>query len=301
MIITLPWPPSVKGKWRVCDVEFLVANYPSKGRSWCAAALGKTDAQIRSKASRLGLKARGVSEAWHLKNQRHAEKLRGRKHPERAQLMKNLHASGALLKSEEQRREIGLRVKAWISENGHPRGATGMKHTDQTKRVIGEKSAAAHCRRTEEQRIEVVMKMMRSRHANGTMAPPRFGTTWKAGWREIGGVRKFYRSKWEANYAMYLQWLKENGHIAGWSHEPKTFWFAGVKRGTVSYLPDFWVQELDGREAFHEVKGWMDDRSKTKISRMAKYYPAVVLVVIDAKAYAELKRKVSSLVPGWEP
>jgi hypothetical protein len=123
--------------------------------------------------------------------------------------------------------------------------------------------------------------------------------SWKAAWHEIGGQRKYYRSNWEANYAYYLQWLKEGNHIADWKHEPKAFWFEGVKRGTVSYLPDFWVLENDDRDSFHEVKGWMDARSKTKIARMAKYYPNVTLVVIDSKAYRELRKKVSGLVPGW--
>jgi hypothetical protein len=144
------------------------------------------------------------------------------------------------------------------------------------------------------------LKTAKTKLANGTYAPPRLGATWKAGWREIGGVRKFYRSRWEANYARYLEWLKNTGHIASWSHEPKTFWFEGVKRGTVSYLPDFWVIENSGRDAFHEVKGWMDDRSTTKLKRMAKYYPNVSIVLIREKDYNEIKRKVSALIPGWE-
>lgn len=129
---------------------------------------------------------------------------------------------------------------------------------------------------------------------------PRTGTTWKAGWREIGGVSKYYRSRWEANYAHYLEWLKQNGEIVEWQHEPKTFWFDGVKRGCVSYLPDFRVVENGGKEAFHEVKGWMDDRSKTKIRRMAKYHPEVTLVVIDGKAYEQIRRAVGKIVAGWE-
>jgi hypothetical protein len=132
------------------------------------------------------------------------------------------------------------------------------------------------------------------------MAPPRLNASWKAGWREIGGTRKYYRSMWEANYAYYLQWLKELGHIADWKHEPKTFWFEGIKRGCVSYLPDFWIREVNGSEAYHEVKGWMDDRSVTKLKRMAKYHPTVKLVVIDSKAYAAIKRSCQGLVPGWE-
>jgi len=181
----------------------------------------------------------------------------------------------------------------------HPRGALGMKHTAETKAVIAEKSRLAAARTTEEQYAARALKSAKTRDANGTVNE-RPNASWKAAWREIGGVRKYYRSKWEANYAHYLQWLKAGGHIQDWKHEPKTFWFEGVKRGTVSYKPDFWVQESNGAEAYHEVKGWMDQRSATTIRRMAKYHPLVKLTVIDSKAYEALRKSISSLVPGWE-
>jgi len=146
---------------------------------------------------------------------------------------------------------------------------------------------------------ERTVKIAKTKAANGSYVQPRLGASWKAAWHEIGGIRKYYRSRWEANYAYYLQWLKEKGEILDWKHEPKVFWFEGVKRGTVSYLPDFLVIEKDGKEAYHEVKGWMDDRSKTKIRRMAKYHPDVTLVVIDKKVYESLRRSLSKIVPGW--
>lgn len=191
-------------------------------------------------------------------------------------------------------------AKKRIKENGHPRGALGMRHSQATKDAISLKSKAVAAAVTPDQRVAINMKIMKTRDANGTYVPDRPFSSWKAGWHEIGGKRKYYRSNWEANYAKYLQWLKEKNQIADWAHEPKTFWFDGVKRGTVSYLPDFLVIENDGSEAFHEVKGWMDDRSKTKIARMAKYFPEVKLLVIDGKAYKEIRRKVSALVPGWQ-
>lgn len=121
-----------------------------------------------------------------------------------------------------------------------------------------------------------------------------------AGWRTVGEKRCYFRSSWEANYAMYLEWLKKNGYIKEWEHEPKTFWFEGIRRGCVSYLPDFRITELDGSEIYHEVKGYMDAKSKTKIARMARYFPAVKLVVIDKKQYQSIKNTVSLIVEGWE-
>ena len=130
--------------------------------------------------------------------------------------------------------------------------------------------------------------------------PRRKVTAWKQGWREFGGKRNYYRSRWEANYGRYLQLLKESGNIKDWEHEPDTFWFEEIRRGTRSYLPDFKVTSNDGSICYHEVKGWMDAKSKTKLKRMAKYHPAVELKLIDSKAYRHLKKKVSKLVNGWE-
>ncbi len=192
-------------------------------------------------------------------------------------------------------------LKYRLATKGHPKGFLGGKHSKEARMKISEKTLAYASRETDEQKSSRILKANQTRAKNGTLYPSRTGTTWKAAWREIGGVRKYYRSKWEANYAYYLQWLKENGEICDWTHEPKTFWFEGIKRGTNSYLPDFWVQEIGGAEAYHEVKGWMDDRSKTKIRRMAKYHPSVKLIVIDAKAYAAIKKSVQFLIPGWEP
>lgn len=201
---------------------------------------------------------------------------------------------------EEAHRHIGAELKKRIEQNGHPRGALGMKHKPESLEKIALASRRSNAARSPEMLVAINLKAMKTKMQNGTYAPARQKTTWKGGWREIGGVRKYYRSRWEANYAHYLQWLKEKGQIAEWKHEPKVFWFEGVKRGTVSYLPDFWVLEVNGSDSFHEVKGWMDDRSITKIKRMAKYFPDVKLVVIDAKGYEAIKKSVQGLVPGWE-
>lgn len=121
----------------------------------------------------------------------------------------------------------------------------------------------------------------------------------KAGWRAVGGKRIYARSRWEANVAFFLEWMKTRGEIKEWEHEPETFWFEGIKRGVCSYLPDFRVTDKNGVH-FIEVKGWMDPKSKTKLKRMAKYHPDVKLVLIDKKYYDDIKKKLSKVIPGWE-
>lgn len=194
--------------------------------------------------------------------------------------------------------EASARSRDAIAKHGHPKGMAGKKHNTKTKQTISASSSAMWAGMTQDEKDDFIMNR---RLAMKSLPKGRVGASWKSGWREIGGVNKYYRSKWEANYARYLQWLKEHGQIKGWLHEPKTFWFDGIKRGCLSYLPDFWVHEKDGKEAYHEVKGWMDDRSKTKIRRMAKYHPEVKLIIIDSKGYAAIKNAVQELVPGWEP
>ena len=111
---------------------------------------------------------------------------------------------------------------------------------------------------------------------------------------------QFFRSSWEANYARYLNWLLSIDEIQSWDYEPDTFEFHEIKRGTRFYTPDFKVTENNGQVIYHEVKGWMDPKSKTKLKRMAKYYPDVKLILIDKDAYYALARDVSSFIPNWE-
>ena len=286
--------------WSPEQVTFLTENYPKIGRDACAAVMGISPSKVRMKASRLRLKARGISDAWKEKQQSHSKLMTGRKRPDQSLVMKSLHKEGKLKKTDEQKTAIGTRMKKYIAENGHPRGALGMIHSEETRAKISQKSSEHWVSLSDDEKQEFAVKVAKGRYASGNYAQERPNASWKAAWHEIGGIRKYYRSKWESNYAYYLQWLKENGEILDWKHEPKVFWFEGVKRGTVSYLPDFLVIEKNGKEAYHEVKGWMDDRSKTKIRRMGKYHPEVTLIVIDKKAYAALRKTVSKIVPGWE-
>lgn len=199
-------------------------------------------------------------------------------------------------------------VEKWVAgskaarlANGHPRGMLGKVHSDETKEVLRMKSADRWAGMTEDEQALHTLNQMKSKLAkNGTLANERKGVTWKGGWREIGVIRKYYRSSWEANYARYLEWQRRRGLILAWEHEPETFWFEEVKRGVRSYLPDFRVVKTDGSVSFHEVKGWMDPASKTKLARMAKYHPAVKMELIDAPRYRKIKSQVSKLIPGWE-
>jgi hypothetical protein len=129
----------------------------------------------------------------------------------------------------------------------------------------------------------------------------------------------YVRSIAEANYARYLDWLLAQGEIAGWLYEPFCFDFP-IKRGHRSYQPDFaiWEHGAAAPEAararlprqrvvmechpswWAETKGWMDATSKTKLRRMAKYYPLEKVVVIGRKELSGYAKKVGGLIAGWE-
>lgn len=123
--------------------------------------------------------------------------------------------------------------------------------------------------------------------------------------RSKGGKRadlgnQYFRSIWEANYARYLNWLIKQGVIKAWEYEPETFEFHRIRRGNRFYTPDFRITNNDGSQEYHEVKGYMDASSRTKLARMARYYPALKIVLIDAEAYAAIAAQVKGLIPGWE-
>ncbi len=121
-----------------------------------------------------------------------------------------------------------------------------------------------------------------------------------AAWRELGGKKIYFRSTWEFRYGAWLQYQKDHGMIIEWEHEPKTFWFEGIKRGCVSYLPDFRVMDNNLKEFWVEVKGYYDAKSITKIKRFRKYFPEEKLVLIDAKWFAANTKKLKLIIPNWE-
>jgi len=116
---------------------------------------------------------------------------------------------------------------------------------------------------------------------------------------DLGG--QFFRSRSEANYARYLNLLKTQGRILGWEYEPHTFQFEAIKRGTRDYTPDFKVYLTNGTHEWHEVKGWMDAKSKTRLNRMEKYFPDEKVVVIGPKWFSQARRNgLAASLQHWE-
>ena len=73
-----------------------------------------------------------------------------------------------------------------------------------------------------------------------------------------------------------------------------------IKRGNRFYKPDFKIINNDGLVEYHEIKGYMDKDSQVKLKRMAKYYPHIKLILIDAPIYRALVQQLKNLIPNWE-
>lgn len=109
----------------------------------------------------------------------------------------------------------------------------------------------------------------------------------------------YFRSRWEANWARYLNWMKQRGEIKDWKFECKTFEFP-VKRGARFYTPDFQITENNGVTFFQEIKGWMNPLSATKLKRMKIYYPEVRVDLISPEFYRSVHREMRHIIAGWE-
>lgn len=93
----------------------------------------------------------------------------------------------------------------------------------------------------------------------------------------IGGKEYHYRSKFERNWALYLQFLKETGEIIEWEYEVVLFNFQnqGYETGPFMYRPDFKVTEKDGHILYQECKGWHDGATNRKFQRTLVCYPDI--------------------------
>lgn len=115
------------------------------------------------------------------------------------------------------------------------------------------------------------------------------GPTTKKGWYTSGDRKYYLKSSWELSYAQYLDSELTNGKIVEWEYEPDTFWFDRIKRGVRSYTPDFKVKYLNGEVQYHEVKGYLDSKSKTKLNRMRIYHPEIEMVLVDRAVMKSLR------------
>lgn len=110
---------------------------------------------------------------------------------------------------------------------------------------------------------------------------------------------QYFRSAWESNFARILNVMKDRGEVYSWKFENREFSFP-VKRGTRFYKPDFEViYEEGGVAKYVEVKGLMMAKDVTTLTRMARYYPEVEILILGKKEYQEFESEFGHL-EHWE-
>lgn len=83
-----------------------------------------------------------------------------------------------------------------------------------------------------------------------------------------------FRSSWEAYFAKLM--LDRN---IPYIYEPQRF-----DLGDITYLPDFYLPTYN---LYIEVKGYMDEQSKTRIDRFRELYPDKILILFTAKSVSD--------------
>jgi len=197
---------------------------------------------------------------------------------------------------------ISIRVKKQWQNQEHPRGMLGKHHTPEVCAIVSKAHKDRYANMTKKAKTEIALKAVNTRikkYGSGRVSTSSNAySRCKRGYRDdIGDF--FFRSAWEANYARYLNFLIKNKKIQKWEYEVDTFLFPEVVRGQRSYLPDFKVWDNEGNVCYHEVKGWMNAASKSKLKKMKKYYPDVALIVIASKEYYAIE-KFKAMIPNWE-
>lgn len=197
------------------------------------------------------------------------------------------------LLTEEQRSAIhSERMRNVWRRFPHPKGMLGKHHSEAVCRKLSEgKLGKPRPPFTDDHRMKISIAMAKRLGLNPESFSRKLNRGVAGKRDDLGG--QYFRSRYEANYARFLNFTKQR-----WEYEKKTFWFLKIKRGVRSYTPDFYLPETN---EYHEVKGWMDKKSATKIKRMAKYYPTVKLIIIDGKWFQNANRQgLCRIIPGWE-
>lgn len=177
--------------------------------------------------------------------------------------------------------------------NNHPKGMLGKHHSEETRKKLSLSHIELFKNMSDEEKHKRAMKSVETKRKKGG-----FSTTTNAYSRCKGGIREdlnqYFRSAWEANIARVLNYLDVE-----WKYEYKRFNFENEFEGILSYQPDFYLPKYD---KWIEVKGWMDEKSKIRLTLFKKYYPieSSNLFLIDEKEYKNIEKQYSNLINNWE-
>ncbi len=215
-----------------------------------------------------------------------------------ASMTRTRHKNGTYGRSEEQKEKARVSVKATYASRDVFGPELRKKFSETMKKTWrdGKIDTTKHWTKTPEGKVHLsrlLKGVKHGPHPGKSLAAQRrvrtkretLYTSAKGGHRQ--DLNMYFRSMWEANFARILNFKKLK-----WEYETKSFQL----EPSFSYTPDFYVVEED---AFYELKGRMDEKSKRQLELMAKVFPNVTVHVVDGAKYAELRVQFKHLV-AWE-
>lgn len=286
------------------EIDYIRENYDGFNLAQIASALGRHKTNVCRKARELGLTDKGrcgnhligntiKKFEWTFDKTEYLKKNYDRKNY--CELSKFIGCGDCTIRS--KLKQLGLKKSEHKWHNGnHPRGMLGKHHSNEYREVCRLRAIKYWRSATQAELEQRYEKQIATRIKNGTLNPSKNSSTPYS--RANGGKREdlcnqYFRSSWEANIARYLNFLGKK-----WEYEPREFIFEGVRRGCISYTPDFYIIDDD---TWIEVKGWMDKKSATKLRRFKKYYPDQFsrLEIIGPERYREIS-KLRQVIKHWE-
>lgn len=279
--------------WTKDQIDFLKDNFEKYSLDELSQRLcNRNKSNICRKAKELGVEVKGK----HKKKRTETKWYRDEKNV--------WHQHGWKRKTKEEIAEKrSIIMKEWHKTHEHPKGMLGKQQSEATRKRFSErmvedwKNPKSTYNTDEFRQLKSdIMFRQRLEHRNSITNYSRAKSGKRADLNDM-----YFRSAWEANYARYLNFLTKKGLVYKWEYEPDVFIFEQIKRGTRSYIPDFKIwDKKDSKPYYVEVKGWMDDKSKTKLKRMEKYYPDVKIILFQKEDYKELKNKLGRVIENWE-
>lgn len=123
-------------------------------------------------------------------------------------------------------------------------------------------------------------------------------TDQEEGWRSFGKQCLWFNSKWEANYARYLEMLTVCDVFVKWFYKPCAF---SIKSKRDEYSPTFKIFRKDGSHFWVEIGDTKTDSNLWKKTLYFKMeYPEETLIFPDRDWFKDNIEMLKGFIPNWE-
>lgn len=202
--------------------------------------------------------------------------------------------------SGEQKAKLSNAAYYRIQKYGHPKGMYGKHHSESFKTKMSERIRKTwkdnpSIFMTDKRRRVISQKMSEMQRSGILGVRSRTYIT-----RAIFGNDKYtFKSNWEFNIALLLEYLKMIGDIDYWKYEFDVFNFPDNEYFILSYTTDFTIYKNDEKHII-ELKGWFDERSRKKIELVNRFFPEEKVEVWDENEYYRLQKEYKDKISLWD-